>query len=68
MSLRFEQRRSLVKCRELLVEILNKPQRTTLRSEIRMKAASALRHFPILDDRGEPIWSPDEDPPNKDAA
>ena len=28
--------------------------------ELRMRVCSAMRHFPLLDERGEPIWSQDD--------
>jgi hypothetical protein len=28
--------------------------------ELRERAYSALRHFPFLDERGEPLWSQDD--------
>jgi hypothetical protein len=28
--------------------------------ELRMRVCCAMRHFPLLDERGEPIWSQDD--------
>jgi hypothetical protein len=60
MSLRFEQRRALLRSRELLYDLLNPQARPKTVKEMRHRASSALRHFPFLDERGEPMWSNDE--------
>jgi hypothetical protein len=36
--------------RELLRDIVSRPQRTMLRSELRQRASSTLRHFPPVID------------------
>ena len=59
MSLRYEQRAALLKSRELLGDLLDAQKRPKTVKELRMRAMSALRHFPFLDHRGEPIWSND---------
>jgi hypothetical protein len=60
MSLRFEQRRSLLKVRTLLYDLLNPQRRPKTVKELRQRVSSAVRHFPPLDERGEPLWSMDE--------
>ena len=60
MSLRYEQRRALLKSRELLYDLLNSKKRPKTVRELRERASCAVRHFPVLDERGEPYWSLDE--------
>ena len=60
MSLRFEQRRALLKARDLLCDLLDHNVRPKTVKELKQRASSALRHFPMLDYRGEPLWSQDE--------
>jgi hypothetical protein len=60
MSLRFEQRNALLKARDLLRALLHPSTRPKTVKELRERAYSALRHFPFLDERGEPLWSQDE--------
>jgi hypothetical protein len=60
MSLRFEQRRALLRSRELLYDLLNPQKRPKTVKEMRQRVSSALRHFPFLDERGEPMWSQDD--------
>jgi len=60
MSLRHEQRRALIKARDLLRDCLDPQARPKTVAELRERAARALRHFPFLDERGEPLWSQDE--------
>ena len=60
MSLKFEQRKSLIKVRALLYDLLNPQQRPKTVKELRQRVSSAVRHFPPLDERGEPLWSQDE--------
>jgi hypothetical protein len=60
MSLKFEQRRALLKARDLLRDLLHPSTRPKTVKELRERAASALRHYPFLDERGEPMWSQDE--------
>jgi hypothetical protein len=59
MSLRYEQRNALKKCRDLLYDLLDPKARPKSVKELRQRASSALRHFPMLDERGEPLWSDD---------
>jgi hypothetical protein len=60
MSLKYEQRRALLKSRDLLRDLLDPKRRPKTVKELRERAACALRHFPFLDERGEPLWSQDE--------
>jgi hypothetical protein len=60
MSLRFEQRNALLKARNLLRDCLDPQKRPKTVKQLRERAYSALRHFPFLDERGEPLWSQDE--------
>lgn len=60
MSLKFEQRRALLKSRALLYDLLNPKKRPKTIKELRQRVSSAVRHFPPLDKRGEPLWSMDE--------
>ena len=59
MSLRFEQRNALLKARQLLRDLLHPSTRPKTVKELRQRASCALRHFPFLDERGEPMWSQD---------
>jgi hypothetical protein len=60
MSLKYEQRRALLKARDLLCDLLDTQKRPKTVKEMRVRVLSALRHFPMLDYRGEPLWSQDE--------
>jgi hypothetical protein len=60
MSLRFEQRNALLKARQLLQDLLHPSTRPKTVRELRQRASCALRHFPFLDERGEPLWSQDD--------
>jgi len=57
MSIRHEQYRSLHYTRKFLCRLLCKPMLKT--SEIREEAARCLRHYPLLEKNGEPIFSND---------
>ena len=59
MSLRHEQRRALLKARDLLRDLLHPSTRPKTVKELRERASCALRHYPLLDERGEPMWSDD---------
>jgi hypothetical protein len=60
MSLRHEQRRALLRSRDLLCDLLDTQKRPKTVKELQVRVLSALRHFPFLDERGEPMWSQDE--------
>lgn len=69
MSLRYEQRTALLRSRELLWDMLDAQKRPKTVKELKLRVCSALRHFPCLDERGEPIWSQDDfEAPNKRVA
>jgi hypothetical protein len=59
MSLRYEQGEALKRTRDLLYDLLDPKARPKTVKEMRVRASSALRHFPMLDERGEPLWSKD---------
>jgi len=56
MSLKYEQYHSLKMTKEFLQELLMK---TKPRKEIKEKIRMCLRHFPVLEDSGKPIFSSD---------
>lgn len=60
MSLRYEQRRALLKARELLWDMLDHKKRPKTVKELRVRVCCAMHHFPSLDERGEPLWSQDD--------
>ena len=60
MSLRYEQRQALLKARDLLCDLLDHNTRPKTVKELKQRASSALRHFSVLDYRGEPLWSQDD--------
>ena len=60
MSLKYEQRRALLKARDLLRDLLHPSTRPKTVRELKQRASCALRHYPFLDARGEPMWSQDE--------
>jgi hypothetical protein len=55
VSLRHEQRRALLKARDLLRDLLHPSTRPKTVKELRERARCALRHYPFLDERGEPM-------------
>ena len=60
MSLKHEQRRALLKARDLLRDLLHPSTRPKTVKEMRERASSALRHFPLLTEEGKPMWSQDD--------
>jgi len=60
MSLRFEQRRALLMAFRLMVDLLHPSTRPRTVREMRERARAAIKHFPPLDENGEPMWSQDE--------
>jgi len=60
MSLKFEQGRALLKSRALLFDLLNPKKRPKTVTELKRRASDALRHFPVLDEKGQPYWSMDD--------
>lgn len=63
MSLRYEQYHALLRTREFLRELLLWEGRMNKR-DVRAKASACLKHYPFLDERGQPYWS--KDPFTKD--
>ena len=62
MSLKHEQYMSLMRTRELLYDMLNGKYFPKTRREQRELASRCLRHFPVLKDTGEPVFSADNFP------
>jgi len=60
MSLRYEQCTAILRSRELLRELLHAPGKKWTKKELRDRAYSCLRHFPMLSEQGMPIFSADE--------
>ena len=56
MSLRYEQYRALKSSRDFLRDILQ-GNVTWKRKDLKDQAARCLRHYPFLDDSGQPIFS-----------
>jgi hypothetical protein len=50
----------LLRSRDLLCDLLDTQKRPKTVKELRVRVLSALRHFPFLDERGEPMWSQDD--------
>jgi hypothetical protein len=59
MSIRCEQYYSLYKTQNFLRSLLHHSTRPKTVKEISDQAYSCLRHFPFLNERGEPIFSRD---------
>lgn len=59
MSLREEQYRALLKSRQFLTSLLSSSTRPKTILELKNGAYSCLRHFPMLDEKGKPIFSSD---------
>jgi len=57
MSLKDEQFRSLQMTRDFLYIMLDSQRRPKKVSEIREMALRCLRHYPVLKDDGEPVFS-----------
>jgi len=60
MSLRYEQHRALKRSRDLLCDLLEPSRRPKTVKELRSRASACLRHFPFLQESGEPMWSQDD--------
>ena len=60
MSLRYEQYRSLKMTREFLRSLLTVDGYPKTKKEMRGWAYRCLRHYPFLDEQGQPFWSQDE--------
>ena len=62
MSLKHEQYRALKHTRELLYDMLYPSTRPKKASEMRERANRCLRHFPMLMENGQPVFSNDDFP------
>ena len=60
MSLRYEQYRSIQMTREFLSDILTVDRHPKTRTAMRDRASRCLKHYPMLHDNGQPMWSQDE--------
>ena len=60
MSLRYEQYWSLRRTRQFLADLLHPSTRPKTVKELRGRASACLRHFPVLEESGKPIFSQDE--------
>jgi hypothetical protein len=59
MSLKFEQYRSLKMTREFMWDLLDPQKRPKTVLELKKRAGNCLRHFPMLTEKGKPIFSRD---------
>jgi len=59
MSLRYEQRQSLLRTREFLYQLLDPRKTPRVPRSIRQEAGRCLRHYPMLYPDGTPLWSKD---------
>ena len=60
MSLRYEQYNSLKVTRDFLRKLLTVDEYPKTKREMREWAYMCLRHYPYLDEQGQPFWSRDE--------
>jgi len=60
MSLRYEQYRSLKLTRMLLRDLLTIKDYPKTKAEMRDRVVVCLRHFPVLHNSGQPMWSMDD--------
>lgn len=60
MSLRYEQYRSLKITRDFLRDLMTVDKYPKTKGEMRERVHRCMRHFPPLDDQGQPYWSRDE--------
>jgi hypothetical protein len=60
MSLRFEQYQALLRTREFLRDLMDSKKRPKRVSEINARAYRCLKHFPMLNEKGKPLFSQDE--------
>lgn len=60
MSIRTEQYRALQMTRALLRDLLDRSKTPRVPKEVRERAYRALRHYPLLMENGEPVFSRDE--------
>lgn len=62
MSLRFEQYNSLLMTRRFMRDLLDPQKRPKTVKETRARVCQCLRHFPLLRETGEPMFSQDSFP------
>ena len=60
MSLRYEQYHALKMTRDLLRDLLDPKLRPKTQKEMRERVLGCLRHYPFLEESGEPMFSKDE--------
>ena len=60
MSLKYEQYAALVKTQNFLRDLLTVDGYPKTKKEMRDRAYRCLRHFPFLDEHGNPMFSRDE--------
>ena len=63
MSLRYEQYNALKRTRALLGQFMLAKKKDLIRTpirELRKEVYRCLKHFPMLDDRGQPYWNEDD--------
>ena len=61
MSLKFEEYNALKSTRDFLFEILHRPVRSWTSEELKGKSRNCLRHYPLLTESGEPMFSNDKE-------
>lgn len=59
MSLRYEQYNAIKLTKILLYDLLDTQNRPRRVHELKQRVYKCLRHYPILTERGEPIFSKD---------
>jgi hypothetical protein len=65
MSLRYEQYHSLKKTQAFMRDLIFTETRPKKASELKERAHRCLRHFPLLDEHGKPIFSRDDFGPDE---
>lgn len=60
MSLKYEQLCALVRTKEFLQDLLTVDKYPKTKKEMRDRVYRCLRHFPYLDETGEPQFSKDD--------
>jgi hypothetical protein len=60
VSLRYEQYRALLYTRDFMRDLLTVEAYPKTKREMRERARACLRHFPLLYESGQPIWSRDD--------
>lgn len=59
MSLRYEQYRALRSSRDFLTSLLHSSTRPRTAKELKARAYACLRHYPMLTEAGQPLFSQD---------